>query len=215
VHIVRQYLEENEVIEPLILVIKHMVKVWGYNNPYTGGLGSYAMFLMVVSFLQQRKLPHELSQVNLGRTLLEFLDYYWQFDSKTYGIACCRPGKPGERANVFQADTVFLSYLFQGSAPLIEDPINQQNNVAKSAFNFDKIKEIFRTTYNLAFLGCFCECHETAVAHSHLQAQGSLNSLNQRIENIASPFLNQGDYAHQMPGQIGSSSFLSHELRGN
>ena len=51
VNIVKQYLQENELIEPLILVVKHMLKVWGYNNPYTGGLGSYAMFLMIVSFL--------------------------------------------------------------------------------------------------------------------------------------------------------------------
>jgi hypothetical protein len=72
---------------------------------------------------------------------------------------------------------------------LIEDPINTQNNVGKSAFQFDKIKEIFKISYNLAFIGCFCACHETAVAHSCLNAQGSLNNLANQMENIANPYV--------------------------
>jgi len=51
VKLVQEYLAENQVIEPLILVLKQMLKVWGYNDPYTGGLSSYALFLMIVSYL--------------------------------------------------------------------------------------------------------------------------------------------------------------------
>lgn len=51
VNLVKQYLRENTVIEPLILVLKQMLKVWGFNEPYNGGLSSYALFLMIVSFL--------------------------------------------------------------------------------------------------------------------------------------------------------------------
>jgi len=54
VDLVREYLEENQVIEPIILVLKQMLKVWGFNDPYTGGLSSYALFLMIVSFLQAK-----------------------------------------------------------------------------------------------------------------------------------------------------------------
>jgi len=39
------------VIKPLILVLKQILKVWGFNEPYNGGLSSYALFLMIVSFL--------------------------------------------------------------------------------------------------------------------------------------------------------------------
>ncbi len=71
---------ENELIEPLILVIKHMLKVWGYNDPYRGGLSSYALFLLIVSFLQAKKYPVELHQANLGKALLELMEYYGGFD---------------------------------------------------------------------------------------------------------------------------------------
>jgi hypothetical protein len=51
VQLVKTYLDENKLIEPLILVLKQMLKVWGFNDPYTGGLSSYALFLLIVSFL--------------------------------------------------------------------------------------------------------------------------------------------------------------------
>lgn len=53
-NLVKEYLAENQLIEPLILVLKQMLKVWGFNDPYTGGLSSYALFLLIVSFLQAK-----------------------------------------------------------------------------------------------------------------------------------------------------------------
>ena len=51
VKIVQEYLQDNELIEPLILVLKQFLKVHNFNNPYFGGLSSYALFLMLVSFI--------------------------------------------------------------------------------------------------------------------------------------------------------------------
>lgn len=51
VKIVQEFLEENEIIEPMILVLKQFLKASSLNNPYFGGLSSYALFLMIVSFL--------------------------------------------------------------------------------------------------------------------------------------------------------------------
>ena len=80
-------------IEPLILVLKQMLKVWGFNEPYNGGLSSYALFLMIVSFLQARNKPHDIHFVNLGETLLEFMKYYSDLDSTSQTIACALPGE--------------------------------------------------------------------------------------------------------------------------
>ena len=51
VKLVKDYLQENELVEPLILVLKQLLKTNDFNNPYYGGLSSYALFLMIVSFL--------------------------------------------------------------------------------------------------------------------------------------------------------------------
>lgn len=52
VRLVQDFLAENEVIEPLIIVLKQFLKVSNLNNPYFGGLSSYALFLMITTFLQ-------------------------------------------------------------------------------------------------------------------------------------------------------------------
>ena len=76
----KSYLSESQLIEPLILVLKQMLKVWGFNDAYTGGLSSYALFLMIVSFLQEKRKPLFKNEVNMGETLMEFLRYYAQLD---------------------------------------------------------------------------------------------------------------------------------------
>lgn len=64
----------------MILVLKQILKVWGFNDAYTGGLSSYALFLMIVSFLQEKRKPALRSEVNIGETLLEFIRYYALLD---------------------------------------------------------------------------------------------------------------------------------------
>ena len=80
VNLVKSYLHESQLIEPMILVLKQILKVWGFNDAYTGGLSSYALFLMIVSFLQEKRKPALKTEVNMGETLLEFMRYYAQLD---------------------------------------------------------------------------------------------------------------------------------------
>ena len=79
-----------------------MLKVWGFNEPYNGGLSSYALFLMIVSFLQAKNKSKDLNFINLGETLLEFMKYYSDLDSTSNAIACALPGEEnGETRNVY------------------------------------------------------------------------------------------------------------------
>ena len=51
VNLVKDYLNDCWFIEPLILVLKQMLKVNGMNDPYKGGLSSYGLLLMIVAFI--------------------------------------------------------------------------------------------------------------------------------------------------------------------
>jgi len=51
VDLVKEYLLDCWFIEPLILVLKQMLKVNGLNDPYKGGLSSYGLLLMIVAFI--------------------------------------------------------------------------------------------------------------------------------------------------------------------
>ena len=101
VDLVKAYLAESNIIEPLILIMKQMLKVWGFNDPYHGGLSSYALFLMIVSFLQEKKKPLQMNQVNLGEVLLELIKHYAELDTAQYAIACRMPGSNSETRNVY------------------------------------------------------------------------------------------------------------------
>ena len=101
VKLVKQFLNENSIIEPLILVVKQMLKVWGFNDPYHGGLSSYALFLMIVSFIQEKKKTNSMPFTNLGEILLDFIKHYAELDTTQYAIACAMPGSTTETRNVY------------------------------------------------------------------------------------------------------------------
>ncbi len=52
VELVKTFLKDYDVLEPIVLALKNILKLAGLNDPYTGGLSSYGLILMVVSFLQ-------------------------------------------------------------------------------------------------------------------------------------------------------------------
>ena len=90
VDLVKSFLKEYEALEPLIFALKNILKNANLNDPYLGGLSSYGLILMVVSFLQSQQENNKsikISEGNLGRMFLEFLWYYGlMFDHTKYVI---------------------------------------------------------------------------------------------------------------------------------
>jgi DNA polymerase sigma len=141
--------------------MKQMLKVWGFNDPYTGGLSSYALFLMIVSFLQETKKPTDATQVNLGEVLLELIKYYSELDTVQNAIACRMPGSTFDTRNVYPSNDT--NFYFMAPHVVIDDPLNQGNNVGKSSFRYPNIKQILGLSFHQAFTGCFCSCHMKTV----------------------------------------------------
>lgn len=57
-------------------------------------------------------MPVDLSQVNIGHILLEFLKYYAELDVKKFAIACSPPGQPNTRLCTYPAMEVESSVSF-------------------------------------------------------------------------------------------------------
>ena len=78
VDLVKEYMLGYWFLEPLILVLKQMLKVNNLNDPYKGGLSSYGLLLMIVSFIQFRNLDRMgvPNTINLGNILLDLLHYF-------------------------------------------------------------------------------------------------------------------------------------------
>lgn len=69
VGIVKGFMEEFEALRPMILVVKSFLSQRSMNEVFTGGLGSYSIVCIIVSFLQVRfgfSSTLSLSPLSLG-----------------------------------------------------------------------------------------------------------------------------------------------------
>jgi non-canonical poly(A) RNA polymerase PAPD5/7 len=90
--LMKRYLEALPPLRPLTFVLKYFLAARGLNEPYTGGVGSFLLQLMIVSFLQHRERDavnyQRPSVYNLGSLLFEFLELYGlEFNYYTTGIS--------------------------------------------------------------------------------------------------------------------------------
>eukprot|EP01119_Soliformovum_irregulare_P021859 TRINITY_DN7358_c0_g1_i1.p1 TRINITY_DN7358_c0_g1~~TRINITY_DN7358_c0_g1_i1.p1 ORF type:complete len:744 (+),score=219.44 TRINITY_DN7358_c0_g1_i1:129-2360(+) len=133
--LIRSFLSKMPEIIPLTLALKQILSERGLNNAYTGGLSSYPLVIMVISFLQQC----EQSRGNLGELLLDFLELYGKnFDFTATGISISGNGSH------FSLKSVGMT----AASMVIIDPFNPTNNIAASVIGMPRIKIIFADVYN-------------------------------------------------------------------
>ena len=159
VELVKSYLKAYSVLEPIILALKTLLNNGNLNNPYTGGLSSYGLILMVVSFIQSEidnEKYNENSPNILGETFLNVLGHYGIFfDYNNYVIITY----PVDDTNDTSDRDNSFSFVPNAHELIIVDPLNKQNNVAKSTFQFMNIKMGFLIAFMVAKEDCECGCH--------------------------------------------------------
>jgi non-canonical poly(A) RNA polymerase PAPD5/7 len=58
VELVKRYLQAYEPLKYLVMAFKQLIFNSQLNDPYQGGLTSYALILMIVAFLQVAQIDH-------------------------------------------------------------------------------------------------------------------------------------------------------------
>lgn len=77
--LVRRLMSDFPCLQPLILVLKHLLLHLQLNNPLTGGLSSYSIFLMVANVVQKRHesgLQCSVESSVLGEVLVELMWFF-------------------------------------------------------------------------------------------------------------------------------------------
>lgn len=77
---VRNTIREKPVIRVIFLILKQLLYVCDFKEPYRGGLTSYGLFLMVVSYIQQHSSGNEALPELLVK-LMAFYSIYFTYDS--------------------------------------------------------------------------------------------------------------------------------------
>ena len=145
VNLVKKLMKEYDTLEILLFPLKTMLKISGLNDPYNGGLSSYALILMIVNFLEYQKLKKkETSKDKIGDLFYDFLFFYGgRMDTNHVDI-----NNINNNMKINKTPFIFIS-----------DPLNNKNNVAKASFKFIEVKFIFLIALQILNEPCFCSCH--------------------------------------------------------
>ncbi|XP_037085910.1 terminal nucleotidyltransferase 4B-like [Pollicipes pollicipes] len=143
---IKQYQAEYPHMPKLVMVLKQFLMQRELNQVFTGGISSYSIILMVVSFLQ----THERALAvfpgcNLGVLLIEFFELYGlKFN---YHGTCIRVKENGY-APRHEMEEQFVGVATHNSPLCIEDPHNDSNDVGRSSYNMLKVKKAFTHAYH-------------------------------------------------------------------
>ena len=147
------FLKAMPPLRPLTFVLKYFLASRGMNEPYSGGIGSYLLQLMIVSFLQHRERDgfnfRRSSLYNLGTLLIEFLELYGlDFNYVTTGFSVRHDGFYFSKGAKDRKET----FWNPKRAPLsigVENPLEPTVDVGTSSFKMSIIQRSFETAFKV------------------------------------------------------------------
>ena len=149
--LMKRYLEALPPLRPLTFVLKYFLAARGLNEPYSGGVGSFMLQLMIVAFLQHRERDavnfQRPSVYNLGSLLLEFLELYGNdMNYLTTGLSVRQDGfffpkGAADRKAIFGSGARAESLL------ALENPLDPTQNVGQSSFRYGMVQRAFAVAY--------------------------------------------------------------------
>ena len=134
------YIKDSLMIYPKIIDIIYIMKKYllnrKLNKSYQGGISSYSLFLLTLSFVKCFKNNYDLP---IGSILIDYLSYYSNLDFYSTVI---QPNKDDNIYSLIEGNSNFQQCKLN-----IIDPITGLN-VAKSTFKIEQIKEAFAEGLN-------------------------------------------------------------------
>ncbi|XP_062922969.1 terminal nucleotidyltransferase 4B [Mobula hypostoma] len=143
--LIREFIKKFPVLPYLVLVLKQFLLQRDLNEVFTGGIGSYSLFLMAVSFLQLHSRDDVYScDANLGVLLIEFFELYGRhFNYLKTGIRINDGGSYVAKDEVQKN----MTDGYRPSMLYIEDPLQQGNDVGRSSYGAMQVKQAFDYAY--------------------------------------------------------------------
>lgn len=142
--LIKKYKQEFPLLEKLVLVLKQFLLQRDLNEVFTGGISSYSLILMCISFLQLHPRQIHAETDNLGVLLLEFFELYGRkFNYMKIGISIKNGGRYIPKEDL-QRD------MIDGHRPsllCIEDPLTPGNDIGRSSYGALQVKQAFEYAY--------------------------------------------------------------------
>jgi DNA polymerase sigma len=162
--LVTKFMDAMPPLKPLTFVLKYFMAARGLNEPYSGGIGSFMLQMMIVSFLQHRERSdynhyqqqqdhhhhrhryHEEyypAPMNLGSLLLEFFELYaMDINYLTTAISVREDGLYFPKGHHNRRENFFTNPS-RAFTLGIENPIDNTMDVGSSSFRMSLIQKAF------------------------------------------------------------------------
>lgn len=130
--LIKSYMRQYPVLPKLVYVLKQFLLERDLNEVFTGGISSYSLILMCISFLQLHHRPDDVNKhCNLGVLLIEFLELYGRkFNYMNTGIRIKDGGRYINKEEM-QKD---MTDGHRPSLLCIEDPLLPSNDIGRSSY---------------------------------------------------------------------------------
>lgn len=152
---VKKYLSTWPALRPLVTILKLFLLQRNMNEVFSGGLGSFALLISVVSFLQlhQSRVDPLIKEQrvgelegNLGLLLVDYFRFYGRaLNYYEIGVTCADGGRCySKRATVGRAD-----HRDRGDRFSLLDPLDPSNDASRGSFNSRAVRSAFDHAYNM------------------------------------------------------------------
>lgn len=131
--LIKKFIDKFPVLPKLVYVLKQFLLERDLNEVFTGGISSYSLILMCISFLQLHPRQDGVRSVNanLGVLLIEFFELYGRkFNYVKTGIRIRDGGKYIDKDEMQKE-------MIDGHRPsmlCIEDPLQPSNDIGRSSY---------------------------------------------------------------------------------
>lgn len=165
--IINQYLEVLPGCRQLILVVKAFLSQRSMNEVFTGGIGSYAVICMVISFLQIHPKLRRMEldpEENLGTLLIEFFELYGRnlnYDEIVLSVR--RGGRYIAKRSKgwYRQNQPFLLS--------IEDPQDPDNDISGGSYGIRQVKATLSGAFEMLTAKLFERAEQLSTRGPHRQ----------------------------------------------
>ncbi|XP_065608893.1 terminal nucleotidyltransferase 4A isoform X3 [Cyrtonyx montezumae] len=142
---IKEYMKKYSLLPYLILVLKQFLLQRDLNEVFTGGISSYSLILMAISFLQLHpRIDARRADENLGMLLIEFFELYGRnFNYLKTGIRIKNGGAYVAKEEIMKV----MTNGYRPSMLCIEDPLLPGNDVGRSSYGAMQVKQVFDYAY--------------------------------------------------------------------
>ena len=147
VHLVNTYLKDYTHLKEMTLWVKKLLTLKDLNSPYKGGLSSYGVVILIVAYMNFFSLQN--AWLNISQLLIHFLEFYGsKFDERKVGIIINRGGSYYPLWARSQSSKITYNSISEHPI-MIKDPLNIENNIGKSTYRINDIKNAFSQAANM------------------------------------------------------------------